>query len=48
MTSWQQAIDQAGILPNYIYINTERVTDNSLDSIETFDSKLAEQADKSL
>ena len=37
MTSWQQAIDQAGTLPDYIYINGERVTDNSLDSIETFD-----------
>ncbi len=37
MTSWQQAIEQVGALPDYIYINGERVIDNSLDSIETFD-----------
>ena len=37
MTSWQQAIEQAGALPDYIYINGERVFDNSLASIETFD-----------
>jgi len=37
MTPWQQAIEQAGALPDYIYINGERVIDNSLDSIETFD-----------
>ena len=37
MTSWQQAIDQAGTLADYIYFNGERVTDNFLVSIETFD-----------
>lgn len=37
MTSWQQAVDQAGALPDYIYIDGERVTDNSLDTIENFD-----------
>ncbi len=37
MTSWQQAIKQAGALPDYIYINGERVFDNSLVSIESFD-----------
>ena len=48
MTSWQQAIDQVGTLPDYIYIKGERVTDNSLDAIETFDPLLERQITTSL
>ena len=37
MTSLQQAMNHVGALPNYIYINGERVVDNSLASIDSFD-----------
>ena len=37
MTRWNDAIKQAGELPDYLYIDGERVKDSSLDSIETRD-----------
>ncbi|MEM7562051.1 MAG: aldehyde dehydrogenase family protein, partial [Pseudomonadota bacterium] len=37
MTQLDQAIEQAGQLPDYLYINGEKVRDTSLDSIETCD-----------
>jgi len=34
---WQQAVEKAGALPDYLYINGERVRDSSLQSIESVD-----------
>jgi len=37
MTGWNEALKQAGELPDYLYIDGERVQDASLESIETRD-----------
>jgi acyl-CoA reductase-like NAD-dependent aldehyde dehydrogenase len=37
MTRWSDAVEQAGELPDYLYIDGERVRDASLESIETRD-----------
>ncbi len=37
MTRWNEALNQAGELPDYLYIDGERVQDASLESIETHD-----------
>ena len=37
MTRWNEAITRAGELPDYLYIDGQRVRDSKLDSIETHD-----------
>ncbi len=37
MTIWQDAINQVGALPNYLYIDGQRVKDDTLASIESVD-----------
>ena len=37
MSSWKAAIDRAGKLPDYLYIDGQRIQDGTLDSIESVD-----------
>ena len=37
MTDWNEAVKQAGELPDYLYIDGQRVRDATLDTIETHD-----------
>ena len=37
MTDWSEAINAAGELPDYLYIDGHRVQDASLDSIDSYD-----------
>ena len=37
MTSWNEAIERAGEMPDYLYIDGQRIHDSSLDSIESVD-----------
>lgn len=37
MTRWNEAVEQAGDLPDYLHIDGERVKDSTLESIETRD-----------